>query len=143
MGKKEKGPRGGFVLPLTCASDAPWQPESVWEEIAAVCSVSKQGPKFHLIVFAMGSEIMWSYLMYIPHRWVVVPPVQFNRSRRDETTDHDEQVGKKRRNEKKVMGVRSGATEVCVYLRTRQANMTIVRRWRTIEKCFFLFPKKQ
>jgi len=35
FGGKERGRREGSVLPLTCASDAPWRPELVREEVAA------------------------------------------------------------------------------------------------------------
>jgi hypothetical protein len=48
--------------------DAPWRLESVQKEVTAVWFVSKQGPKFHLIGFSVGGEIMWSCLKYIPHR---------------------------------------------------------------------------
>jgi len=33
---KERGRRGGSVLPITCAGNAPWQLESAREEVAAV-----------------------------------------------------------------------------------------------------------
>ena len=36
FGGKERGRREGSVLPLTCASDAPWRPKSLREEVAAI-----------------------------------------------------------------------------------------------------------
>ena len=49
-----------------------------------------RGPSSISFGLSMGGEIIWSCLRYIPHRWVLVPPAQFNRSRRHETTDHDD-----------------------------------------------------
>jgi dienelactone hydrolase len=45
--------------------------KSVALDIAELADNLQLGPKFHLIGFSMGGEIMWSCLNYIPHRWVL------------------------------------------------------------------------
>ena len=45
--------------------------QSIALDIAELADNLQLGPKFHLIGFSMGGEIMWSCLKYIPHRWVL------------------------------------------------------------------------
>jgi pimeloyl-ACP methyl ester carboxylesterase len=42
--------------------------KSIALDIEELADNLKLGPKFHLIGFSMGGEIMWSCLKYIPHR---------------------------------------------------------------------------
>ena len=44
--------------------------KSIALDIAELADNLQLGPKFHLIGFSMGGEIMWSCLKHIPHRWV-------------------------------------------------------------------------
>ncbi|ONM17736.1 uncharacterized isoform X1 [Zea mays] len=59
-----------FDRPGYAESDAhPARTEkSVALDIAELADNLQLGPKFHLIGFSMGGEIMWSCLKYIPHR---------------------------------------------------------------------------
>jgi pimeloyl-ACP methyl ester carboxylesterase len=42
--------------------------KSIALDIEQLADNLELGPKFHLIGFSMGGEIMWSCLKYIPHR---------------------------------------------------------------------------
>ncbi|XP_022684157.1 uncharacterized protein LOC101762095 isoform X1 [Setaria italica] len=59
-----------FDRPGYAESDAhPARTEkSIALDIAELADNLQLGPKFHLIGFSMGGEIMWSCLKYIPHR---------------------------------------------------------------------------
>ena len=69
-----------FDRPGNAESDAhPARTEkSIALDIAELADNLQLGPKFHLIGFSMGGEIMWSCLKHIPHRWVLArtSPIQ-------------------------------------------------------------------
>jgi pimeloyl-ACP methyl ester carboxylesterase len=61
-----------FDRPGYAESDAhPARTEkSIVLDIEELADNLQLGPKFHLIGYSMGGEIMWSCLKYIPHRWI-------------------------------------------------------------------------
>ncbi|XP_044962680.1 uncharacterized protein LOC123415595 [Hordeum vulgare subsp. vulgare] len=59
-----------FDRPGYCESDAhpARTEESIAVDIAELADNLQLGPRFHLMGFSMGGEIMWSCLKHIPHR---------------------------------------------------------------------------
>ena len=59
-----------FDRPGYCESDAhpARTEESIAVDIVELADNLQLGPRFHLMGFSMGGEIMWSCLKHIPHR---------------------------------------------------------------------------
>uniref|UniRef100_M8CBJ3 AB hydrolase-1 domain-containing protein n=1 Tax=Aegilops tauschii TaxID=37682 RepID=M8CBJ3_AEGTA len=87
-----------FDRPGYCESDAhpARTEESIAVDIAELADNLQLGPRFHLMGFSMGGEIMWSCLKHIPHRLAgvaILAPKQVTQQGEHESLHRDMIVG--------------------------------------------------